>query len=343
MTLLNRFLLFASLIVLTSLATGSLTAQEKRSPSLDKRDSNSSDFVIRKTVRRVVVDVVVTDKQGNAVTGLTMKDFALKEDDKPQQLLSFDVHDGSKPDYVPPKVPPLPPNTFVDVPKEAEQGPLYVILYDMVNMDQNDQASSRKPLLSFIDSKPPGTRFAIFVNTDQTKLIQGFTSDRELLHAALTSQGPGPHLPSQFLYGANYGKQNTGAAVSMFSQLTNYLSGIPGRKNLLWLAGYFPLELHATANSVLPQEEIKQTIANMTRSQISIYPIDIRGVLAYDEAQLTDGGAAGGKGAPGGGATEMNSIDPVGLGGSASDFMNEEDIAQSTGATLTTVPTRLRI
>jgi VWFA-related protein len=319
------------MLMLPALFLSAHLGAQQTSPNLEKRGAPSGDLVIRKTVSRVLVDIVVTDKNGNPVHGLTQDDFSLKEDGKPQRLLSFDVHDDTKPDYVPPKIPPLPVNTFVDVPKEPEQGPLYVILYDMVNMDREDQASSRKPLLDFIDSKPPGTRFAIFLNADGTKLIQGFTSDRALLHAALTSQGSGPHLPRQFLYGNNYGQGNTGATVSLFSQLTTYLNGIHGRKNLLWLAGQFPLELHATANSILPQEEIKQVMASMTRSQISIYTIDVRGVMVYDESLLTDGGAGSGKGAPGGGATEMNSATTMGGGGVAADFMNEKDIAEATG------------
>ena len=330
MMIFERRQLAGSQLLLILLMGAPLSAQQT-SPTLDKRNSPSTDLVIRKTVNRVPVDIVVTDKDGNAVHGLTQDDFSLKEDGKPQRLLSFDVHDDTRPEYVPPKIPALPVNTFVDVPKEPETGPLYVILYDMVNMDMQDQMTSRKPLLNFIDSKPPGTRFAIFVNADGTRLIQGFTSDRELLHAALTSQGPGPHLPRQFLYGNNYGQGNTGATVDLFRHLTEYLDGVHGRKNLLWLSDRFPLELSAQAESILPQEEIKQIMAAMTRSQISIYPIDVRGVLVYDEANLTDGGTSGGLTSAPGTATGSVRVSSFTGTGSASDFMNENQIAEATG------------
>jgi VWFA-related protein len=260
----------------------------------------TSDLTIRTTVRRVVEDVVVTDDKGNAVHGLMLGDFLLKEDGQTQQILSFDVHDGSKPDYIPPKVPPLPPNTYVDVPGAPEQGPLYVLLYDMVNTELTDQAYARKALFKFIDNKPAGTRFAIFLNTDKTSLIQGFTQDRELLHDALTRPGPGPHLPNAFLNGGNYGKGNDGATLSLFNQLARYLDEVPGRKNLIWMSSAFPLNLYPQAGSSISQDDVKQTIALMTHAQIALYPVDLQGV------QVDGGGIGGVNGGDSVGTTSPN-------------------------------------
>ena len=66
--------------------------------------------------------MVVLDKQGNPVRGLTKDDFTVKEDGTDQQIVSFETEDGSVPSYVPPKLPVLPVNTFVDVPSEPERG-----------------------------------------------------------------------------------------------------------------------------------------------------------------------------------------------------------------------------
>src|ERR1700689_3377223 len=83
--------------------------------------------LLRLEVRRVPVDVVVTDSEGKAVRGLTRDDFVIKEDKAIQNVLSFDYFDGSLPSYVPKKLPTLPTNTFVNLPSEPEQGPLYVL------------------------------------------------------------------------------------------------------------------------------------------------------------------------------------------------------------------------
>ncbi len=92
--------------------------------------------ILRTTVRRVVLDVVVTDSKGAPVRGLTRSDFAVAEDGQPQTVLSFEASGfNAGMDYVPPKLPPQPPNTFMNLPTTPEKGPLYVLLYDMVNMD----------------------------------------------------------------------------------------------------------------------------------------------------------------------------------------------------------------
>src|SRR5436305_7200389 len=88
-------------------------------------------LVLKKTVRRVVVDVVVRGADGKPVHGLSAKDFSVLEDGKPQSVLSFDVHEFNQSSIsIPSSTPALPPNTFVNVPTAPERGPLYVILYD---------------------------------------------------------------------------------------------------------------------------------------------------------------------------------------------------------------------
>ncbi len=156
---------------------------------------------LRTTVRRVIVDVVVTDKDGKPVPGLTRKDFTVLKDDKPQQVLSFDAQGySSSMDYQPPKLPREPVNTFVNLPKTPEKGPLYVLLYDLNNMDNEDQMAltinqhedqirGRQQVIKFIQSKPEGARFAIFVSSDRLHLVQGFTSDKQRLYAALDPHG----------------------------------------------------------------------------------------------------------------------------------------------------------
>src|SRR5688500_20288503 len=41
-------------------------------------------------VEQVTVDVVVTDKKGVPITGLTAADFQILEDDKPQKIVGFE-------------------------------------------------------------------------------------------------------------------------------------------------------------------------------------------------------------------------------------------------------------
>src|SRR3954463_13416367 len=52
--------------------------------------SNSGDYRIRVTSDLVLTNVVVRDKQGNLVRGLSQDDFSILEDGKPQRITSFD-------------------------------------------------------------------------------------------------------------------------------------------------------------------------------------------------------------------------------------------------------------
>jgi VWFA-related protein len=265
-----------------------------------KHDSGAAarGSVFRLDVRRVPVDIVVTDKQGNPVRGLKKSDFMVSEDKKEQKILSFDYVDGSASRFVPPKLPQLPANTYVNLPSGPEQGPLYVLYFDMVNMDQVDQMAFHQQLLEFVDHAQPGARFALFVNARGLHLVQGFTSDHALLKAALNnSNGPGPHVPKVFIYGNLFGGEDVGAALSNLKFIADYLGGLPGRKNLLWMSSEFPIPvgpkmIGSPSNprdmldlSELESGAIKLTYAAMMRSQVALYPLDVRGVVAdYDSA-----------------------------------------------------------
>lgn len=184
---------------------------------------------LRKTVRRVVLDITVTDPDGKPVPGLKQKDFVIKEDHKKQHILSFDVYDmQSGEDFA--KLPPLPPNTFINVPTAPERGPLYILLLDLVNTEINDQLYARQQLNKFINNKPPGTRFAVFVLGSGLHLVQGFTADKQELFSAIDPSNPKPHIPRVFLYGRNNGAGNPLKTVQVLKYIAEYLAGIPGGK-----------------------------------------------------------------------------------------------------------------
>lgn len=135
----------------------------------------SPEYTLKTSVNRVLVDVVVTDAHGNAVHGLTKSDFTVAEDRVPQKVLAFDAHSFDTMTYVPPKMPALAAGSYVNLPATPERGPLYVLYFDMVNIPQDDQIRARAQLVKFIENKPEGARFAIFVASDGLHLVQGFT------------------------------------------------------------------------------------------------------------------------------------------------------------------------
>ena len=53
--------------------------------------ASSTEYTFRSTTELVLVNVTVRDKNGNPVRDLKREDFTVLEDNKPQQVLSFDL------------------------------------------------------------------------------------------------------------------------------------------------------------------------------------------------------------------------------------------------------------
>jgi VWFA-related protein len=84
---------------------------------------------------------------------------------------------------------------------------------------------------------------------------------------------------------ANQGQLRARLTLQAMNQLARYLSGMPGRKNLIWFSSSFPIDLAPDAKVPQPvgegpaEEEglYRETANMMTRAQVAVYPIDARG------------------------------------------------------------------
>jgi VWFA-related protein len=273
-------------------------AQQVPHSNSDAEQTIPPTLTIRSTVRRVIVDVMVRDAHGQPVHGLTAGDFSITEDKQPQRALSFDVYDFDKASISRgPDAPPLPPNVFVNVPALPERGPLYVMLYDLVNTEMEDQMTARRQILKFISAKPAGTRFAVFVNSDELYLAQGFTADKDQLYAALDPKHPKSHVPKIFMMGRNYGYGNPYTAIDVLTHIGQYLDGVPGRKNLIWVAGTFPTAIYAQeGNPVDPGDRIRAETNALAQAEVAVFPVNVRGVVVNPEGALTGAAPNGGVG-----------------------------------------------
>src|ERR1035441_8908374 len=179
----------AALTALLISATSHLALGQATAAANAAQAPSSQTMVLKTDVRRVGIDVVVTDPQGRPVTGLTQEDFKVVEDNTPQKLLFFDVHTvAPEAGFVAPRIPPLPPNTFLNLAKAPESGTPTVILYDALNTPVTEQDYGHRQMLNFIEHRRPDTQIAIFVLGAKLHLLQGFTEDTDLLSAALASK-----------------------------------------------------------------------------------------------------------------------------------------------------------
>jgi VWFA-related protein len=137
----------------------------------------------RVTTRLVLVDVVVTDKTGKAVTGLKAEDFVVQENGKAEKVSVF-VPPGQNSPPVPAA---LPPGIYSNRPQyRSPGGPITVLLLDAANTQFKDQAYARLQMLKFVHEKyKPGQHLAVMTLTDSLHLLQDFTTDPQLLYNAL--------------------------------------------------------------------------------------------------------------------------------------------------------------
>jgi VWFA-related protein len=82
-------------------------------------------------VEQVTVDVVVTDKKGNPIQGLTKDDFTVREDGTPQTITTFEAIE--LPSTPPPVAPPR-PRVSTNIAAGTQMGRTFVVLFDDIHL-----------------------------------------------------------------------------------------------------------------------------------------------------------------------------------------------------------------
>jgi VWFA-related protein len=273
---------------------------------------------IKVETRVVLLDVVVTSHKGETIPDLRQEDFYIEEDGKPQTLSAFDEH--SRHSSAPLSLPTLPANVYSNAQSVKPSDSVNVLLIDLLNTQPWFQKGVCTQAIKYLKTVPPGTRLAIFtLNTQQLRLIRGFTTDFSGLAVALDDKKSGVIPESSWLnptpsrlaaeqasVDAMIMMDTSQAAIDAvneyrrreadlkagdrseltlqaFQHLARYLSGIPARKNVVWLADTFPISFAPQDKVHTPrhQEHVQQTSDMLTAAQVAIYPVSARGLI-YD-------------------------------------------------------------
>ncbi|MEO6807431.1 MAG: VWA domain-containing protein [Edaphobacter sp.] len=319
--------LSASLLFVPASAQTPQTGQSSATP----KPSSSSLPTLHASTQLVVVDVVVTDKNRKPVHGLKASDFTLTEENAPQTIKHFEEHtaltaaDATKF----PAMPTMPPGIFTNFTPEPVNGAVNVLLFDVLNTPVTAQQYVRQQLLAYLNSAAPGTRIAIFGLTTHLIILQGFTTDPAVLKAIASKRfgktspllqdavgGSGIQnsqaddmedmgLPADIVANVRQFETETQSnqvqlrvkyTLDAMNQLARYLSSIPGRKNLIWFSGSFPISILPDTSIKDPfvvvansESEFRDTVNLFARSQVAVYPVDARGLVTspVDSAATT--------------------------------------------------------
>jgi VWFA-related protein len=282
----------------------------------------------------VIVDVVVTDGKQNPVHNLTASDFTVFENGAPERIKSFEEHSANTAKAEPPLN--LPPGTFTNytsVPNAA----LNILLLDTLNTPLTDQTYVHNQIRLFLKNTPPNAPLAIFGLGSRLWLLQPFTADPRLLRAAIeakslknspllesTARGDGSESLSEQMqevagndltqtqivqrmkqfeadHNSAAGQLRARYTLEALNQIARYLAGMPGKKNLIWFSGSFPLNV-LPDNSLLgpytdpfapvadSSELFRQTTRLLAQSQVAVYPVGAGGVSTSSVYSVEESG-----------------------------------------------------
>jgi VWFA-related protein len=265
-------------------------------------------FVLKSQTNVVLVDVRVTTK-GKTVTDLTAKDFRVFEDGVPQTITSFSLENieklaqastanGPPPtinlDKLPPQVSPA---------QVLQDHRLNVLFFDVSSMQPDDLMRALKAATDFVKKRlTPADLVAVVTYTSMLRVVQNFTNDRDALTKSLNGILVGEessNLASNGAVGAAGGTDasgqeivaqdtsdaftpdetefnifNTDEKLAAIESLAEMLRAVPGRK----LVVHFSSGI--TGTGIENQAQLMATVTAANQSNVSLYTMDTRGLLA---------------------------------------------------------------
>ena len=189
---------------------------------------------------------------------------------------------------------------------------LLALCFDFQGMPTDDQIRAQSAALKFLSTQmTPSDVVAILSYAGELKVLQDFTSDREALNSVIHKlvAGEASEMANTVsddsaedtaaAYTADdseFNIFNTDRQLTALENAVKMLSSLPEKKALVYFASGI------TRNGIDNDAQLRATINSALRSNVSIYPVDARGLVATAPAGNASRGSAGGRGNFNGGA-----------------------------------------
>src|ERR1700676_3573733 len=267
---------FLAAVTVLCLAPARSRAQAPTQEQAAPADSQHA-AIIKRESRLVLVDAVVTDKKVNYVHDLAQKDFKVFEDNKEQQIASF--------------------SAGADIAVQANAQKHYLILFfDNASMAPPDQIQARGAAAKFVQANAGPDRMMAVVDFGGTlRIVQNFTANADALRSAVSgvktsyvdsnaaaSAAVPVTVAATVLSSISNAEADYGARTMLLAvrSLAKNLRSVPGRKMMVLFSAGFAL----TPEN---ESELIATIDACNKSNVAIYSLDVRGLVA-----ATPGGSA---------------------------------------------------
>ena len=293
-----------------------VAAQQPTAPGSPAQGSQA----IRVATKLVIEEVTVKDKGGKPIAGLTANDFILTEDGVPQTIsfVEFQQLQGAvnSADLTPSSssgVPTAPAVTQTQIASEQPGDPRYrnhrllALYFDMSTMQPADQLRAFDAAVKFIDTQMDSSVLMAVMTFEggAVRVRQDFTGNHAQIRKAMdklivglsqgfdetTSDDSAPDTGVAFGQDDNeFNIFNTDRQLAALQTAAKMLGTLNEQKALIYFAS--GLRLNGTDN----QAQLVATTNAALRSNVLLYPIDARGLVA--QAPLGDAttGSPGGIG-----------------------------------------------
>jgi VWFA-related protein len=276
----------------------------------------------RATQRLIVQSVFVKDKDGKPIEGLTAKDFIITEDGQPQDIAFVEYQRLATEIPAAPADPQAPvpltatPATTATAPAPTVQTQissppsgdiryqdkrLLVLYFDGSSMGPADQIRAYSNALKFINTQMTKSDLVAIMafQNGAVSVKNDFTEDKEKLREVIgiliygdDQNNDGiPDHPEGSAFGQNdaeFNIFNTDRQLAALQTAVNMLKGLPEQKTLLYFAS--GLRLNGADN----QAQLRATVNAAIRANVTLNPIDARGLVALpplgDATQKSPGG-----------------------------------------------------
>jgi len=291
----------------TIFAAAIISARGRRSARAEQDNAvPPSQQPLRVTTRLVQFDVIVLDKHGSPVTGLTKDDFAVFDNKSQRTIQLFSVETGQ---MLPGATEPLPSNTYSnEIQAAGVPSNLTVILLDSFNTGFFDQSFARSQIVKLLRTIQTNDRVAPYALGARLRVLHEFSSDAASLAEALKNY-LGEHAldmdsaRSESISTLHKDLEALAAAEGIddshpFTQdhrhptaealrmIADHVGSLPGRKNLLWVSGNFPfsvetsnLQRTADGQRIPFATDVELTMRALNNANVAVYPVDARGLV----------------------------------------------------------------
>jgi VWFA-related protein len=344
----SRFKFLGLMCLVFGLAVLAFAApQEKKEPVFaPPQPKKTPTFSVESAM--VVVDISVRDRKGTLVENLKREDFKVYEDNAPQGIVTFAaekvaIGPGPAPQAAPAPSPgaettAAPPalevvnlglNPNAPVKKEQLEGKrLMILFFDLSSLDTETLMRSMEGARDFIEKQTgPQDLMAIATYQSDLSLDQDFTNDRALLLKTInglnseassdtqaedlsdSSDNTDVYVPDS----VQFNIFNTDRRLAALESLAKMYREFPERKSLIYFSG------GVSTTGVENNAQIRSTVDNANKSNMSIYTVDSRGLQALP---------------PGGNASQASAGSRMFGGGAMGQQRSNQSSSQETLVTL---------